>query len=258
MLFVADKFYPGAANTLLLMHQYTANVICHFIFWFYPLDVQRCYINVSLPASHRGHVLFAHGSTTMRYTGVEDLALYTVINAGVNRQSSSHLIMFQFDLQRRPGAVVLSTFLPSLLVLVVSWATLFVRREAINARAIMSLTSLLVLFTLFANFSSTLPKTAEVKLIDLWFFSIIVILFFNILIHIVIPDKPEPEPQHNSFVKRVRPLEASPVPYDTTHSPPQNVVLRVLVLYRCFCLPALGVLVNVAFWLLVFFKFKFF
>ena len=257
MLFVTDKFYPGEANSLLLIHQYTANVICHFTFWFYPLDVQRCYINVSLPAPHRGHVLFAHGSTSMQYTGVKDLALYTVINAGVSPQSSSHLIMFQFELQRRPGAVVLSTFLPSLLVLVVSWATLFVRLEAINARAIMSLTSLLVLFTLFANFSSTLPKTAEVKLIDLWFFSIIVILFFNILVHIVIPDKPEPEPQHNSFVKRVRPVEPSPVPYRLARPAPQNDLLRFLGLYRCLCLPVLALLINVAFWLLVFFKFKF-
>ncbi|XP_045118960.1 uncharacterized protein LOC123508957 isoform X2 [Portunus trituberculatus] len=253
-----DVFYPGAANTVLLMHQYTADVICYFTFWFYPLDVQRCYINVSLPGAHRDRVLFSLDGATMQYTGVKDLALYTVVNAEVSPHSTAHLIMFQVDLQRRPGAVVLSTFLPSLLVLVVSWATLFVRQEAINARAIMSLTSLLVLFTLFTNFSNTLPKTAEVKLIDLWFFSIIAILFVNILVHITIPDRPpEPQPHLKTVVKRVRPLEASPAEYSVQHPLPQDTSLRLLVLYRCLCLPVLCVVINVAFWLLVFFKLEF-
>lgn len=250
-------FYPGAANTVVLTHQYTADVICYFIFWFYPLDVQRCYINVSLSGAHRGRVLFSLDDTTMQYTGVQDLALYTVISAEISPHSTSDLIMFQVDLQRRPGAVVLSTFLPSLLVLVVSWATLFVRREAINARAIMSLTSLLVLFTLFTNFSNTLPKTAEVKLIDLWFFSIIAILFVNILVHITIPDKPqEPQPHHKT-VKRVYPLGVSPAEYSVQHPSPQDTSLRLLVLYRCLCLPVLCVVINVTFWLLVFFKIEF-
>ena len=46
-----------------------------------------------------------------------------------------------------------------------------------------SLTTLLVLYTLFSNTSDALPITAYVKLIDVWFFFCIFLLFFIIVIH---------------------------------------------------------------------------
>ncbi|KAK8403793.1 hypothetical protein O3P69_000108 [Scylla paramamosain] len=75
------------------------------------------------------------------------------------------------------------------MLLVVSWATLFIRQEAINVRCIMALTTLLVLYTLFANMSQSLPSTAAIKLIDIWFFFIIFVLFTNIMIHVFMDDK---------------------------------------------------------------------
>lgn len=50
----------------------------------------------------------------------------------------------------------------------------------------MSLTTLLVLYTLFSNTSDALPTTANVKMIDVWFFYCIFLLFFIILSHVMV------------------------------------------------------------------------
>ena len=49
-----------------------------------------------------------------------------------------------------------------------------------------SLTSLLVLVSLFSQTTSNIPKTAYMKLIDIWFLALIVMDFFVILIVVVI------------------------------------------------------------------------
>lgn len=60
----------------------------------------------------------------------------------------------------------------------------------LQARLVLSLTTKLVLYTLFSQASSSLPNTAYVKLIDIWFFFCICTLFFIILVHVVVEHLP--------------------------------------------------------------------
>lgn len=60
-----------------------------------------------------------------------------------------------------------------------------------QARLVVSLTTLLVLYTLFSQASSSLPNTAYIKLIDIWFFFCICTLFFIILFHVFSEYLPE-------------------------------------------------------------------
>ena len=53
-------------------------------------------------------------------------------------------------------------------------------------RLVVSLTTLLVLYTLFNQTLSTLPLTAYVKMIDVWFIFCIVVLFFIIIFHVMV------------------------------------------------------------------------
>ncbi|ROT79980.1 putative gamma-aminobutyric acid receptor subunit delta [Penaeus vannamei] len=85
-----------------------------------------------------------------------------------------------FELHRRQGVILLSTFVPSVLLLLVSWAALFLKD--LNVSANLSLTNLLVLYTLFSNLLRSVPDTAAVKMIDIWFFFAISLLFLNIMV----------------------------------------------------------------------------
>ncbi|KAG7156282.1 Gamma-aminobutyric acid receptor subunit beta-like 9, partial [Homarus americanus] len=181
-----DVGYPGASNAMISSERYTAILTCDFDLYVYPFDIQVCSINIGLPREYEGTVEFPEEVREAYFTGTEDLSQYKVKNIAFSPQSQPNRIVINFELHRRQGVVLLSTFVPSVLLLMVSWATLFVRMEFLNVRAVMSLTTLLVLYTLFTNLSLSMPNTAAIKLIDVWFFFIILLIFLNIMVHIFI------------------------------------------------------------------------
>lgn len=58
----------------------------------------------------------------------------------------------------------------------------------------MSLTTLLVLYTLFNQVSQALPDTAYIKMVDVWFFFCIFLIFFLIVVHILAENLPAGSP----------------------------------------------------------------
>lgn len=69
----------------------------------------------------------------------------------------------------------------------------------------MSLTTKLVLYTLFNQASSTLPVTAYIKLIDIWFFFCICTLLIIILVHVLVEHLPEKPTLGNASVLQISP-----------------------------------------------------
>ncbi|XP_069996130.1 gamma-aminobutyric acid receptor subunit delta-like isoform X2 [Penaeus vannamei] len=244
-----DITYPGSENKLSIIQHYTAKITCDLRFLAYPFDIQVCGIDIHLPSTYGAYVSFSTAEGKMSYTGQEDLALYTVKSARIGKHSTRTAISFEFALHRRPGVAILSTFLPSILLLLVSWATLFVRFSDLNVRAIMSLTTLLVLYTLFANQTNALPKTSEVKLIDIWFFYIIFLLFINIIFHIFVAEEDALTGTAPKNLIRIAPVESK------NPGPPllrRRIPYRFLRRYRDAILPIAVVIFNIMFWVAVF------
>ena len=71
-------------------------------------------------------------------------------------------------LQRRIMNELLTSYLPSILVLVIVYATNFFKPFFFEAIVATNLTSQLVLTTLFISVSKSLPPTSYVKMIDIW------------------------------------------------------------------------------------------
>ena len=251
--------YPGAANRISLRQRYTARVTCYFELYAYPFDVQLCSIDLELPSELEDYVELLVKKDAALYTGPYELSKYTVEEVRFSESSGGRLVSLEFALHRRQGIVVFSNFLPSAMLLVVSWATLFIRQEAINVRCIMALTTLLVLYTLFANMSQSLPSTAAIKLIDIWFFFIIFILFINIMIHVFMDDRPPPPPP-STPPPPSSPLPPLPVQLFTKVATVKVIQMqpqskspsfRFLSRYRTLYLPIAVVVFNVYFWVAV-------
>lgn len=237
-----DLTYPGASNRVTMTRRYSAKTTCHFDLYAYPFDVQTCGVRIHLPPEHEDSVHFSLSQGTVNYTGPHELATFNVEKVQFAPTSDEHQLTAEFTLRRRQGVVLLSTFLPSALLLAVSWATLFVKLEALNVRAVMSLTTLLVLYTLFANMSRSLPTAASIKLIDIWFFFIIFLLFSNIMVHIFAERlgreesavKVEPKGRFQAWQARQPPAE------------------KLLAVQRFVVIPGIIVIFNIVFWWQVF------
>ena len=81
-------------------------------------------------------------------------------------------------LKRRINNAILTIYLPTILILIIVYATNFFKDFFFEAVVTVNLTSLLVLTTLFISVSQSLPPTAYVKMIDIW-----LIPFVEVLLH---------------------------------------------------------------------------
>ena len=86
-------------------------------------------------------------------------------------------------LKRRVQNELLTTYLPTLLILVIVYTTNFFKPFFFEAVISVNLTALLVLTTLFISVSSSLPTTAYIKMIDIWLIFAQLIPFFEVLLH---------------------------------------------------------------------------
>ncbi|XP_050690507.1 glycine receptor subunit alpha-3-like [Eriocheir sinensis] len=81
---------------------------------------------------------------------------------------------------------MVTVFIPTTLINIISFATFFFKWFDFQNRVMVSLTTLLVLSTLFSQTSDSLPKTSYFKIIDIWFFSSIVFTFLTIITHTIV------------------------------------------------------------------------
>ena len=85
--------------------------------------------------------------------------------------------------KRRIVNQILTTFLPTVLILAIVYATNFFKPFFFEAVVTVNLTALLVLTTLFVSVSNALPPTAYLKMIDIWLIFSQLIPFFEVLLH---------------------------------------------------------------------------
>ena len=89
-------------------------------------------------------------------------------------------VIMTIVLKRRILNELLTTYLPSLLILTIVYATNYFKDFFFEAVVTVNLTSQLVLTTLFISVSGALPKTAYIKMIDIWLIFAQLIPFFEV------------------------------------------------------------------------------
>ena len=99
------------------------------------------------------------------------LTQYLITNWTLEYKNASNVgagIQMTLVLKRRILNAILTVYLPTILVLIIVYATNFFKDFFFEAIVTVNLTSLLVLTTLFISVSSSLPQTAYVKMVDVW------------------------------------------------------------------------------------------
>ncbi|XP_066975374.1 uncharacterized protein [Macrobrachium rosenbergii] len=84
------------------------------------------------------------------------------------------------------GYYISGAYIPTLLLVIISYTTFYFALEDFTNRIMVSLTSLLVMASLFSQIASGLPKTAYMKLIDVWFIFCILADFVMVILLVII------------------------------------------------------------------------
>lgn len=81
-------------------------------------------------------------------------------------------------LRRSIGYHVVQSFLPTALIVMISWVSFWIDRRAVPARVTLSFTTLLSLSTLGNGLRIGLPQVSYAKALDLWFGVCMYVLLF--------------------------------------------------------------------------------
>ena len=71
-------------------------------------------------------------------------------------------------LKRKIQTEILTTYLPTLLLLMITYATAFFNEIYFEAKCTLNLTIMLVMTTIFTSKIAELPPTSDTKMIDFW------------------------------------------------------------------------------------------
>lgn len=116
-----------------------------------------------------------------------------------------------------------------------------------------ALTTLLVLYTLFSQTSEALPSTAYVKMIDIWFFTVITLLFIIIVFHVIVEyiDQKIEHTKNSSQDENyqdAKKFEGPKVAWMQTEEEEQDLPERLMKTMRVIIIPAIFVVFNATFW----------
>ena len=104
---------------------------------------------------------------TMQPSLENQLVQFNVLNVtrGLNNQS---FIQFDILLQRMYFYHLAATYLPTMGLLIIAEITISIYESHFDTTIMVSLTSMLAMYTLYQSIAGTLPKTAYLKMIVVW------------------------------------------------------------------------------------------
>ena len=198
--------YQGSENSLTVSRFYSLPFICDFKMNMYPFDTQICKIQLATTGNSDNFVEL--DNAVLQYLGPVDLTQYFVKEWSFKKNeigNNVHGLEISIILGRRILSEVLTTYLPTILICVVSFSTNYFKPFFFEAIVTVNLTSLLVLTTLFISVSNALPKTSYIKMIDVWLLFSLCIPFCEVILHTIIdrlrPDEEREINHHGSAIK---------------------------------------------------------
>ena len=131
------------------------------------LASQECFIEMSVnPGDNRSVTLVPND---VRIKQSLDMVLFTITDyVLVNATDPEKGIGMTITLKRKIMSEMMTTYFPSLLLMMITFATTFFKPFFFEAALSVNLTTMLVMTTIFISNMEGLPPTSATKMIDYW------------------------------------------------------------------------------------------
>ncbi|XP_055334260.1 gamma-aminobutyric acid receptor subunit alpha-5-like isoform X2 [Paramacrobiotus metropolitanus] len=167
--------YIAPSGEVFYSARITAKVACDMKFHSFPMDTQECYLHLASYA-YTVEVLqmFWLKERPVSYKKDMDLNQFHLTNVTTihcrdpfpDGEYPCLKIFFKFE--RRVAHHLIQTFLPTVLIVTISWVSFYIQAEAVPARISLGITTLLTMITLNSGTKQGLPPVSYVKAIDVW------------------------------------------------------------------------------------------
>ena len=110
----------------------------------------------------------------------KDLVMFTITDLWLEKKEEQvHMVI---SLKRKIQTEMLTTFLPTLLLLSITYATTFFKPIYFEASLTVNLTIMLVMTTIFTSKIEELPPTSDTKMIDIWLIFCLLVPFSEVVL----------------------------------------------------------------------------
>ena len=116
----------------------------------------------------------------------KDLTMFTITNLSLKLERDDNLVYMALKLKRKVVTELVTTYLPTILLLLITFTTIFFDKDLFGDTIAVNLTIMLVMTTIFTSKIEELPPTSDMKMIDIWLICCLVIPFLDIILRTTI------------------------------------------------------------------------
>ena len=108
-----------------------------------------------------------------------DLTKFTITNLTLTKKNIGNMVYVALKLKRKVATELLTTYLPTILLLLITFVTIFFDKDLFGDAIAVNLTIMLVMTTIFTSKIEELPPTSDMKMIDIWLIFCLVVTFLE-------------------------------------------------------------------------------
>lgn len=167
--------------------RFTTTLACMMDLHYYPLDSQNCTVEIESYGYTVSDVVMYWREEPVVGVDKAELPQFTIVGWETNERKiklatgTYQRLSLSFKLQRNIGYFVFQTYLPSILIVMLSWVSFWINHEATSARVALGITTVLTMTTISTGVRSSLPRISYVKAIDIYLVMCFVFVFAALL-----------------------------------------------------------------------------
>ena len=228
------EIFKGGENPLTMIQSYTKGFKCKYYLLVFPFDTQVCYISLEVDKADSWGVEVAPGEA--RIETDKELTEYFITD---NPQSPTlHMnkertgISMRLIFKRRLTNEAVMTFFPSVLLIIISYATSYFRLpNFFNTAITVNLTVMLTTTNLLISVVKKLAKTSYIKWIEAWLIFAMLIFFTQVILITCIEWLTEKKEHEENILKN----ERKEPEYERSNEQMWLDVANKLVMVNLFC-----------------------
>ena len=131
-----------------------------------------------------------HASLPKRFSDLNlwdrDLTMFSMTELVLRKDYTGNLVYMSLKLKRKVATELLTTYLPTILLLLITYVTIFFDSSLFGDAIAVNLTIMLVMTTIFTSKIEELPPTSDTKMIDLWLIFCLLVPFTEVVLRTAI------------------------------------------------------------------------
>ncbi|CAJ0942693.1 unnamed protein product, partial [Mesorhabditis belari] len=168
--------------------RFTSTLACSMDLRNFPLDAQNCTVEIESYGYTTEEVLMkwnqphaVHGVESAEVPQFKILGYQTDDSIVTTATGSYQRLSLVFQLKRSVGYFIFQTYLPCVLIVMLSWVSFWINHEATSARVALGITTVLTMTTISTGVRQSLPRISYVKSIDIYLVMCFVFVFAALL-----------------------------------------------------------------------------